>query len=162
MADSMQSSLVWSPPETHHTQWDSSGWVISLNLTTHNTHKRQTSITPGRIRTHNLSKRTAADLHPTLHIYWDQPFWHLVDTKYSSGLSFTAPMCSSLKCLFIICLQKSDIRCMKDRVGVRIYNVWKSNIQKSRTACTHIVCTIKLRTVDLQISYRSRKANYNT
>ena len=32
-----------------------------LYLTTHNTHNRQTSMPPG-IRTHNLSRRTAADL----------------------------------------------------------------------------------------------------
>ena len=27
--------------------------------------------------------------------HWDQPFWHLVDTKYSSGLGFTALLCNS-------------------------------------------------------------------
>jgi len=55
-----------------------------LNLTTHNTYKRQTSIMPGRIRTHNLSKRTAPDLCHRTHSHWNQPFRHLVDTKYSS------------------------------------------------------------------------------
>jgi len=33
-----------------------------LYLITHNTHNRQTSMTPGGIRTHNLSRRAAADL----------------------------------------------------------------------------------------------------
>ena len=33
-----------------------------LYLTTHNTHNRQTSMPPGGIRTHDLSKRAAADL----------------------------------------------------------------------------------------------------
>ena len=33
-----------------------------LYLTTHNTHNRQTSMPPGRIRTHNLSRQAAADL----------------------------------------------------------------------------------------------------
>jgi hypothetical protein len=33
-----------------------------LYLTTHNTHNRQTSMPPGAIRTHDLSRRAAADL----------------------------------------------------------------------------------------------------
>jgi hypothetical protein len=67
------------------TPWDElSAHPSDLNVTTHNTYKRQTSIMPGRIRTHNLSKPTAADPCPRPHSHWDQPFWHLVDTKYSS------------------------------------------------------------------------------
>jgi hypothetical protein len=31
--------------------------------------------------------------------HWDRPFCHLVDTKYILGLSFTVPLCDSLKCL---------------------------------------------------------------
>jgi hypothetical protein len=102
-----------------------------LNLT-HNTYKRQTSILPDRIRTHNLSKRTAADPRRTPHGNWDQPFWNLVNTKYSSGLSFTVPLCSSLKCLFVSCLQKSEIQCTQDGLGVRIYTVWKCGLYESR------------------------------
>jgi len=43
-----------------------------LYLTTHNTHNRQTSMSTSWIRTHNLSKRAAADprLRPRLH--WNQ------------------------------------------------------------------------------------------
>ena len=43
-----------------------------LYLTTHNTHNRQTSMLPGRIRTHDLSMRAAADprLRPRGH--WDR------------------------------------------------------------------------------------------
>ena len=35
-----------------------------LYLTTHNTYNRQTSMPPGGIRTHDLSRRAAADLRP--------------------------------------------------------------------------------------------------
>jgi len=124
-----------------------------LNLT-HNTYKWQTSIMPDRIHTHNLSKRMAADPHPRSHGHSDQPFWHLVDTEYSSGLSFTVPLCGNSKCLFISCLQKSEIQCTKDRLGVRIYNVWKCGCMKVkcpkvRTAYTHIVFKTKLMTVDM-------------
>jgi hypothetical protein len=43
-----------------------------LYRTTHNTHNRQTSMPPGGIRTHNLSRRAAADprLRPRGH--WDR------------------------------------------------------------------------------------------
>jgi hypothetical protein len=102
-----------------------------LNLT-HNTYKWQTSIMPDRIHTHNLSKRMAADPHPRSHGHSDQPFWHLVDTEYSSGLSFTVPLCGNSKCLFISCLQKSEIQCTKDRLGVRIYNIQKHRLYESQ------------------------------
>ena len=45
-----------------------------LYLTTHNTHKRQTSMPPGGIWTHDLSKRAAADLRLRPRGYWD---WHV-------------------------------------------------------------------------------------
>ena len=102
-----------------------------LNLT-HNTYKWQTSIMPDRIHTHNFSKRMAADPHPRSHGHSDQPFWHLVDAKYSSGLSFTIPLCGNSKCLFVSCLQKSEIQCAKDGLGVRIYNVWKCGLYESQ------------------------------
>ena len=52
----------------------------------------------------------------------------------------TSPLCSNLKCLYIICIQKSkfsvqkmdwgeNLKCMKVQV------VWKLNIRKLRTAC---------------------------
>ena len=44
-----------------------------LYLTTHNTHNWQTSMRPpGGIRTHDLSKRAAADLRLRLRGHWDQ------------------------------------------------------------------------------------------
>jgi hypothetical protein len=52
---------------THHSRWDSSGWVISSSqrpLPDNTHHSQQTSIhAPGGIRTQNLSTRFAADLH---------------------------------------------------------------------------------------------------
>jgi len=43
-----------------------------LYLITHNTHNRQTSMSPGGIRTHDLSKRAAADLRLRPRGYWDR------------------------------------------------------------------------------------------
>ena len=43
-----------------------------LYLTTHNTHNRQTSIPPSGIRTHNPSKRAAADPRLRLRGHWDR------------------------------------------------------------------------------------------
>jgi hypothetical protein len=45
----------WPPLD----EWSGRRW--DLYLTTHNTHKRQTSMPPGENRTHNPSKRAAAD-----------------------------------------------------------------------------------------------------
>ena len=42
------------------------------NFTTHNTHNRQTSMFPGGIRTHNPSKRAAADPRLRPRGYWDR------------------------------------------------------------------------------------------
>jgi hypothetical protein len=44
-----------------------------LYLTTHSTHNRETSMPPGRIRTHNLSRRAAADLRLRQRGQWDRP-----------------------------------------------------------------------------------------
>ena len=51
-----------------------------LYLTTHNTHKRQTSMPPSAIRTHNLSRRAAADprLRPRGH--WDRHWLYKYNT----------------------------------------------------------------------------------
>ena len=43
-----------------------------LYLTTHNTHNRQTSMSPSGIRTHNLSRRAVADLRRRPRSHWDQ------------------------------------------------------------------------------------------
>jgi hypothetical protein len=42
-------------------------------LTKHSTHNRQTSKPPGEIRTHNLSRRAAADLRLRPRGHWDRP-----------------------------------------------------------------------------------------
>jgi len=42
-----------------------------LYLTTHNTHNRQTSMPPGGFRTHNLSRRAAADLRLRPRGHWN-------------------------------------------------------------------------------------------
>jgi len=43
-----------------------------LNLTTQKTHNRQTSMTPGAIRTHDISRRAAADLRLRPRGHWDR------------------------------------------------------------------------------------------
>ena len=43
-----------------------------LYLTTHKTHNRQTSMSPGGIRTHNLSRRLAAGIRLRLRGHWDR------------------------------------------------------------------------------------------
>jgi hypothetical protein len=43
-----------------------------LYLTTHNTHKRQTSMPPGGIRTQDLSRRSAANLRLRPRGHWDR------------------------------------------------------------------------------------------
>jgi hypothetical protein len=56
--------------QTSHARWDSSGRGIGPSQgplpATHNTHKRQTSMPPGGIRTRNPSKRAAVDPRPGL------------------------------------------------------------------------------------------------
>ena len=51
-------------------------WSVRLRdlyLTTHYTHNRQTSMHPGGIRTHNLSRRAAVDLRLRPRGNWDRP-----------------------------------------------------------------------------------------
>jgi len=75
---------------------------------------------PGGIQTRNHSKRAAADprLRPCGH--WDWPFFPLVDTKYISGLNFTAPLCDSLECLFVSCVQKCGLHKSRGPPVIRI------------------------------------------
>ena len=49
-----------------------------LCLTTHNTHNRQTSMPPGGIRTHDLSRRAAADLRLRPRGHWDRQLTSLL------------------------------------------------------------------------------------
>jgi len=50
-------------------EWSASR--TDLHLTTHNTHNRQTSMPPGGIRTHSLSRRAATDLRLRTRGHWD-------------------------------------------------------------------------------------------
>ena len=52
-----------------------------LYLTTHNTHNRQTSMSPGGIRTHDRSRRAATDLRLRPRGYWDR-LWIVLLTYY--------------------------------------------------------------------------------
>ena len=70
-------SRIHDDTQTKHTlgRTPLDGWSARrgvLYLTTHNTHKRQNSMPPGRIRTHNPSKWAAVDprLRPRGH--WDR------------------------------------------------------------------------------------------
>ena len=61
---------------THHSRKDSSGRVISSSqrlLPDNTQHSQQTNIhAPGRIRTHDLSRRAAADLRLRPRGHWDR------------------------------------------------------------------------------------------
>ena len=61
---------------THHIQYDSSGWVISSSqrpVPDNTQHSQQTNIhATGGIRTHNLSRRAAADLRLRPRGHWDR------------------------------------------------------------------------------------------
>jgi len=55
-----------------------------LYLTTHDTHNRKTSMVPGGIRTHDLSRRAAADLRLRPRGHWDRhEYGILVDNTES-------------------------------------------------------------------------------
>jgi len=67
---------------THHSRYDSSGQVISSSqrpLPDNTQHSQQTDIhAAGVIRTHKLSKRSAADPRLRPHGHWDRRCWQLV------------------------------------------------------------------------------------
>jgi len=66
---------------THHRRYDSSGRVISSSqrsLPGNTQYSQQTDIhAPGRIRTHNLSRRAAEDLRLRPQGHWDRPIVHV-------------------------------------------------------------------------------------
>jgi len=58
----------------HHSQQDSSGWVISSSqrpLPDNTQHSQQTSMPPGGIWTHHLSRRTVAKLRLRPRGHWE-------------------------------------------------------------------------------------------
>jgi hypothetical protein len=71
--------------DIHRTPLDD--WSVGsrdLYLTTHNTHNTQTSMSPGGFRTHNLSRRAAADARLRPRGHWDRPAGTLNITKWKS------------------------------------------------------------------------------
>jgi hypothetical protein len=57
-----------------------------LYLRTHNTHNRETDMPPSGIRTNDLSRRTAADLHFRPRGHWDRPVLYMKRTYWLSSL----------------------------------------------------------------------------
>ena len=83
-----------------------------LYLTTHNTHNRQTFMPPSGIRTHNLSKRAAADLRLRPHGHWDRPCIVLaLLIPYTVRAATTASSFLVSEWLFRLCQQKSFGSC---------------------------------------------------
>ena len=68
--------VTWSHTTTHHSRQDSSGRVINPSqrpLPDNTQHSQQTNIhAPGRIRTHNLSRRAVVDLCLRPRGHWDR------------------------------------------------------------------------------------------
>jgi hypothetical protein len=58
-----------------------------LYLTTHNNHKRQTSLPPGGIRTHNLIRWAAVDLLLGSHGHWDRLLVEWINVLLSADSS---------------------------------------------------------------------------
>jgi hypothetical protein len=73
---------------THHSRKASSGRVISSSqrpLPDNTQHSRQTSIPLDGIRTHNLSRREAADLRLRPRGHWDLQISSFIFNKYHSS-----------------------------------------------------------------------------
>ena len=88
---------------THHSRCDSSGRQISSSqrpLPYNTQHSQQTDIhAPGGIRTHNLSRRKAADLSLRPRGHWDRQCVHLVRLICNSKYSYTStPGCTFMAC----------------------------------------------------------------
>ena len=81
---------------THYHRCDSSGRVISPTqrpLPDNTQHSQHTDIhDPGGIRTHNPSKRAAADLHLRRRSHWDRYFYLLQRLRMSDVI----PTCTSM------------------------------------------------------------------
>ena len=81
---------------THHSWWDSSGRVIRPSqrpLLDNTQHSQQTDIlAPGGIRTHNLSRRAAADLLLIPRGHWDRSC-----LLYCSQILSVTILCFSLR-----------------------------------------------------------------
>ena len=98
---------------TLHRRWDSSGRVISSSqrpLPDNTQHSQLTNIhAPGGIRTHNLSRRAAADLRLRPRGYWDRLKTVHTATKQTLLSAFykdttVCLLANSQQCLFDKCL----------------------------------------------------------
>ena len=73
-----------------------------LYLTTHNTHNKQTSMPPGGIWTHDLSRRAAADLLLRPHGYWDRQYVLFTNTNVQENYRYL---------LSVVCLLWTVLTC---------------------------------------------------
>jgi hypothetical protein len=82
-----------SPTTTHHSRYDSSGRVISSSqrpLPDNTQQSQQTGIhAPGGIRTHNLSRRAAADLRLRRRSHWSRLSTKLRSLNMNISLHFS-------------------------------------------------------------------------
>ena len=76
---------------THLDEW--SARRRDLYLTAHNTHNTQLSMPPGGIRTHDLSRRAAADQRLRPRGYWDRPYQQLHLNVVTLSLSTPSREC---------------------------------------------------------------------
>ena len=81
---------------THHIRQDSSGRVISSSqrpLPDNTQHLQQTNIhAPGRIRTHDLSRRAAADLRLRPRGHWDRYYYYYYYVQVYAGSNLAPKM----------------------------------------------------------------------
>ena len=78
-----------------------------LYLTTHNTHYRQTSMPPGGIRTHDLSRRLAVDLGLRPRDHWEGHLKIQVTYSFQSQVFFICVLCTVQK--FLRTLKKKHV-----------------------------------------------------
>ena len=94
-------------------------------------HSQQTDIhASGGIRTLNPSMRAAVDARLRPRCYWDRPFWHLVDSKYSSEFKFYGSTVQHLEMFVRQLCTNVRIRCTKDGLGGGGFITYESRMPK--------------------------------
>jgi len=109
-------------------------WSVRLRdlyLTTQNTHNRQTSMLPGRIRTHNPSRRAAVDLRLRPRSHWDRPLVFSVISVRSEDLWLMNLQDSPAKLIEPRCKQPS--RCNKFRLLILLDQLYLFRATNSPT-----------------------------
>ena len=95
-------------PQSVGLLWTSDQLVVetSLYLTTHNT--QQTNIhAPGGVRTHDLSRRAAADLHLRPRGHWD---WHTVRThSFYTVCTYSITYVQHIMCICFELITRSEV-----------------------------------------------------